>query len=40
MNIFIKSLLGTGKTQLVCDWIRDYFTGKFIVFVSARKSFT
>jgi len=39
-NVFIQSALGTGKTQLIVNWIKQNFASKNIVYLSARKTFT
>lgn len=35
-QIFIKSPMGTGKTQLVAQWIQKHFSDKRVLFVSFR----
>lgn len=39
-QIFIKSPMGTGKTHLIGDWIKERFANKRVLFVSFRKSLT
>lgn len=39
-NIFVNSALGTGKTELLTNWIQSDFKDKYVVYLSARKSFT
>lgn len=39
-NIFLISALGTGKTELLNQWINTNFSESKIVYVSFRKSLT